>query len=66
MRFTKLNDGVTAAEARHYRERIELFGQEKQIISKSRNKRDLPDLIRTHAELNRTASKAVYNLSRNF
>lgn len=66
LRFTKLNDGVTAVEARHYRERIELFGQEKQIISKSRNKRDLPDLIRTHAELNKTASKAVSNLSRNF
>lgn len=66
LQFTKLNDGVTAAEARHYRERIELFGQKKQIISKSRNKRDSPDLIRTHAELNRMVSKAVYNLSRNF
>ena len=66
LQFTKLNDGVTAAEARYYRERIELFGQKKQIISKSRNKRDSPDLIRTHAELNRTVSKAVYNLSRNF
>lgn len=66
LRFTKLNDGVTAAEARHYRERIELFGQEKQIISRSRNKRDLPDFIRTHAELNKTASKAVCNFSRNF
>jgi len=66
LRFTKLNDGVTAVEARHYRERIELFGQEKQITSKSRNKRDLPDYIRSHAELNRAASKAVYNFSRNF
>lgn len=66
LRFTKLNDGLTAAEARYYRERIELFGQEKHIISKSRNKRDLPDLIRTHAELNKIVNKAVCNFSRNF
>lgn len=66
LQFTQLNDNATAEEVKRYRKSIELFGRETSTISKSRHKRQLPDFIKSHADLNRAISKAVYNLTRKF
>lgn len=66
LQFTKLSDKATEAEVKTYHSKIRLFGRETLIISKSRNKRDLPEFIKSHAELNRAVGKAVANLTRKF
>lgn len=66
LNFTRLDDKATAEEKDRYSNKVELFGRETTIISKSRNKRKLPEFIKSHRELNDVTRKAIYNLSRHF
>lgn len=64
--FTRLNAGVTDKEQARYVDQVELFGRSTSVISRSRNRRNLPDYIKPNRELNDAIRKSVYNLSRYF
>ena len=67
LQFTRLNtDKATKADARQFHNKIDLYGKETEITSKNRNKRSLPEYMKTNADLNRAINKSVQNLARNF
>lgn len=66
LHFTKLSDKATKAEAKQFHSKVDLYGRETEIISKSRNKRSLPEYMKTNADLNKVINKSVQNLARHF
>ncbi|WP_343596053.1 hypothetical protein [Acinetobacter sp.] len=66
LKFTHLTDDATTDQTDEYRKLVKLFGEEVSIISKSRNKRNHLDHIKSHAKLNEVVAKSVGNFIRNF
>lgn len=64
--FTKLAENASEEMKIHYRREIIPFGKEHEMTSKSRNKRDLANGIKTNSELNSLVSKSVLNQCRSF
>lgn len=66
LQFTRLDEVASTEFKNSYTDRVQMYGRETKIISKSRNKRNLPEFVIPYRELNKTVSKAVTNLTRNF
>lgn len=64
--FTELDQKAPEAFKASYEEIIKPYGQERTMKNVNRNKRNLEDGIKTHAELNNVISKAIFNLCRKF
>lgn len=67
MKLTKLNRDATEEDKKLYRDSVAMFGlRREQYYSKSRHKRGLSEVLTKNGELNKTISKKVSNLKRNF
>lgn len=65
--FTQLKAGSSKQLIHEYKNTVRAFGTEVQTYyDKYRHKKNLPESMKTHGELNQIVSNAVHNLVRNF